>query len=352
MSGMQADAVFLLDKLAETHSLEKKEYRLLLEKAGREEAVYAARLADKARRRVYGTDIFIRGLIEVGNICRNNCYYCGIRASNPNCIRYTLTEAQIFSCCREGYALGFRTFVLQGGEGSLSAQRITHIVSELRRAFPDCAITLSLGEYEADEYEAFYRAGADRYLLRHETAEEAHYALLHPGEMSFRHRMQCLASLRRAGFAVGCGFMVGSPYQTLETIASDLAFIEAFSPEMCGIGPFLPQRDTPFRDFPAGSADLTCFLLSLIRLIKPTILLPATTALSSAEQDGMRRGILAGANVVMPNLSPFEVRGQYHIYDNKRSTGPESAQNLDVLKKSLATIGFSVVQSRGDIKTI
>ena len=349
---MRIEAVSLIDKLAQQHSLEKDEYLFLLKNAGREEQAHAARLADRIRREIYGTEVFIRGLIEVGNICRNDCYYCGIRASNGKCVRYTLSDDQILSCCMEGYGIGFRSFVLQGGEGTLSVERVERIVSGIRKGFPDCAITLSLGEYEHDEYETFYKAGADRYLLRHETADERHYNLLHPSKMSFEHRMKCIESLRSVGFAVGIGFMVGSPFQTYENIASDLKFIEKFSPEMCGIGPFIPQKDTPFGSFRAGSAELTCYLLSLIRLIKPNILLPATTALGSIEADGRLRGILAGANVVMPNLSPFEVRDKYNLYDNKLSTGSESAQNLEKLKKSFGTIGFTVAQSRGDIKNI
>lgn len=348
---MRADTVSLIDKLAREHRLKKKEYLALLENASVEEHVHAATLADKERRRIYGTEVFIRGLIEVGNICRNNCYYCGIRASNGKCVRYTLTDKQILACCREGHEIGFRSFVLQGGEGAFPVERVIRIVSEIRGEFPDCAITLSLGEYERDEYEKMFNAGANRYLLRHETADEKHYGLLHPGEMSYKHRVQCLESLREVGFTVGCGFMVGSPFQTLENISSDLKFIEEFSPEMCGIGPFIPQKDTPFGGFRAGSADLTCFLLSLIRLIKPNILLPATTALGSIEPDGRLKGILAGANVVMPNLSPVEVRSKYILYDNKLSTASESAQNLESLKRSLASIGFSVAESRGDIKT-
>lgn len=348
---MWADTVSLIDKLAREHRLKKKEYLALLENASVEEHVLAATLADKERRRIYGTEVFIRGLIEVGNICRNNCYYCGIRASNSKCVRYTLTDKQILACCREGHEIGFRSFVLQGGEGAFPVERVIRTVSEIRGEFPDCAITLSLGEYERDEYEKMFNAGANRYLLRHETADEKHYGLLHPGEMSYKHRVQCLESLREVGFTVGCGFMVGSPFQTLENISSDLKFIEEFSPEMCGIGPFIPQKDTPFGGFRAGSADLTCFLLSLIRLIKPNILLPATTALGSIEPDGRLKGILAGANVVMPNLSPVEVRSKYILYDNKLSTGSESAQNLEALKRSLASIGFSVAESRGDIKT-
>ncbi len=349
---MKTEIVSLIDKLAQTHRLSEKEYLFLLENASENEHAYAAKLADELRREIYGTDVFIRGLIEIGNICKNDCYYCGIRASNSKCIRYALTDEQILSCCKEGYELGFRSFVLQGGEGALPIERIIGIISEIRRRFRECAITLSLGEYEQAEYEKMFDAGADRYLLRHETASEKHYNLLHPIKMSYSHRIKCLEALRTVGFAVGCGFMVGSPYQTLENIASDLKFIEEFSPEMCGIGPFIPQKDTPFGAFHAGSALLTYFLLSLIRLIKPNILLPATTALGTIEADGRLRGILAGANVVMPNLSPLEARSKYNLYDNKLSTGSESAQNLEELKRSLSAIGFSVAASRGDMKNI
>lgn len=240
--------------------------------------------------------------------------------------------------------------MLQGGEGALSIERILGLVRAIKSEFPDCAVTLSLGEYEKEDYRRMYAAGADRYLLRHETADEEHYKLLHPAEMSFSRRMQCLRDLKSIGFQTGCGFMVGSPYQKARHIAEDLKFIEEFRPDMCGIGPFIPQKDTPFKDMPAGRVDLTVYLLSLIRLIQPNILLPATTALGSIQEGGREKGIMAGANVVMPNLSPLDVRGKYAIYDNKLAEGAESAQSLETLKERIKAIGYRVVCARGDIK--
>ena len=260
-----------------------------------------------------------------------------------------MTDEQILSCCAEGYALGFRTFVLQGGEGVFPVDRICRVVSAIRQEYPDCAITLSLGEYGTGDYQRMFDAGANRYLLRHETADKSHYERLHPAGMSFDNRMRCLADLKAIGFQVGCGFMVGSPFQATATLAKDLKFIETFQPDMCGIGPFIPQKDTPFHAYPPGTAAQTIYLLSLIRLIRPDILLPATTALGTIAPDGREKGILAGANVVMPNLSPLNVRAKYALYDNKISTGDESAQSKRSLEKRMAAIGFQIVTARGDI---
>lgn len=338
----------LIEKLERTHSLTVEEYGLLLEHRSDETAAILAEKADAVRRTIYGSAVFIRGLIEVSNICRNDCLYCGIRRSNKSCDRYRLTKEQILECAEEGYGLGFRTFVLQGGEGIFSAEHTANIVRELKKRWPDCAVTLSLGEYSREEYQRMREAGADRYLLRHETADKAHYDRLHPAEMSFDNRMRCLRDLHELGFQVGCGFMVGSPYQTLRNLALDLKFVEEFSPEMCGIGPFIPQKDTPFGSCPAGTADMTIYLLSIIRLIKPNILLPATTALGTITKDGRERGIKAGANVVMPNLSPLSERKKYALYDNKIATGDESAQAVEHLRQSMAKIGYEVVTARGD----
>ncbi len=339
----------LIDKLAREHSLTSDEYGALIESAAPSLADYAAAAADKLRRKYYGTDVYIRGLIEVGNICRNDCLYCGIRASNKHCDRYILNEEQIAECCREGYRLGFRTFVLQGGEGAVPIDTVCSVVSEIRKNYPDCAITLSLGEYSRDDYKKMFDSGADRYLLRHETADKDHYKKLHPSSMSFENRRRCLYDLRDIGFQVGCGFMVGSPFQTVETLVKDLKFIEEFKPDMCGIGPFIPHKDTPFYGYPPGSASLTVFLLSLIRLIKPNILLPATTALGSIDENGRERGIKAGANVVMPNLSPISVRKKYELYNGKLCTGEEAAQCIGCLSARVASVGYKIVTARGDI---
>lgn len=340
----------LIDRLAAERRLTLEEYETLIAGQSGEAARYAAGLADRTRRAVYGVDVYIRGLIEVGNVCRNDCFYCGIRRSNASCDRYALDEETILACCAEGYELGFRTFVLQGGEGAMPVGRVCRVVSRIRAAYPDCAITLSLGEYPADDYRRMYEAGANRYLLRHETADQTHYEKLHPHEMSFENRMRCLRALKAIGFQTGCGFMVGSPCQTARTLAKDLKFIEAFQPDMCGVGPFIPHHATPFRDFPAGSAEQTLYLLSLIRLIRPNILLPATTALGTVSPDGRERAVRAGANVIMPNLSPCAERSKYSLYDNKLATGRESAQNLALLKESMRAIGYRVVTARGDVK--
>lgn len=341
----------LINKLEKNHSLSIEEYRLLIDNRNDEYAKLLAEKAVKIRKEIYQNDIYIRGLIEISNICKNDCLYCGIRGSNRYCERFRLSEEQILSCCENGYSLGFRTFVLQGGEDMyFSDDVICCIVFKIKEKFPDCAITLSLGERGFESYKRLYEAGADRYLLRHETADKAHYEKLHPNDMSFEYRMECLNNLKKIGFQTGCGFMVGSPYQTTEHIAKDLKFIEEFKPQMCGIGPFIPHKDTVFCDKPAGTLELTCYLLSIIRLISPSILLPATTALGSIDPIGREKGILAGANVVMPNLSPLDTREKYSLYNNKLSTGAESAQGKAELEEKMKAIGYRIVTDRGDYK--
>ncbi|MBE6679007.1 MAG: [FeFe] hydrogenase H-cluster radical SAM maturase HydE [Ruminococcaceae bacterium] len=341
----------LIDKLAKKHSLCRSEYLEIIKNATCADAAYLAALARAEKEKHYGKEVFIRGLIEVSNICKNDCYYCGIRKSNQNCERYRLAEEEILECCNAGYELGFRTFVLQGGEDAyFTDERLCSIVSKIKEAHSDCAVTLSLGERTFESYKRLYDAGADRYLLRHETATKTHYEKLHPENLSWDKRMECLENLRKIGYQVGCGFMVGSPYQSVEMLADELVFIEKFKPDMCGIGPFIPHKDTEFSGFCAGSATLTCMLLSMIRLIHPTVLLPATTALGTVSDDGRERGILSGANVVMPNLSPVSVRKKYMLYDNKLSSGAESAEELDKLKQKLAAIGCTVTANRGDVK--
>ena len=342
----------LIDKLETEHTLTLSQYEQLITNKTEKIINYAKTKADGVRREVYGNDVYIRGLIEVGNYCRNDCFYCGIRKSNQKCERYLLSKDEILMCCKEGYSLGFRTFVLQGGEGVLKVDFICDTVKEIKQKYPDCAVTLSLGEYSFDEYKKMREAGADRYLLRHETADSEHYSKLHPKEMLYENRMRCLKDLKSLGFQVGCGFMVGSPYQTAKTLAKDLKFIEEFSPEMCGIGPFITHKDTPFSTHPSGTLDDTLFLLALVRLIKPNVLLPSTTALGTIDENGREKGILAGANVVMPNLSPISVRKKYALYDGKICSDAESAQNKADLEKRMQNIGFKIVTARGDIKNI
>lgn len=338
-----------IDRLEAEGGLPEAEYARLIEERTEEARSYLAQKAVAVRRRWYGDAVYIRGLIEISSFCKNNCLYCGIRRGNENASRYRLTKEEILFCAAEGRRLGFGTFVLQGGEDPFFTDEVLgDIVSALKSAHPDCAVTLSMGERSRESYARLKAAGADRYLLRHETADEAHYALLHPPEMSFSNRMRCLYDLREAGYQVGCGMMVGSPYQTNRHLARDLKFIETFRPEMCGIGPFLPHHDTPFRKEAAGSLELTLFLLSAIRLIHPRVLLPATTALGTADPRGRELGILAGANVVMPNLSPVSVRKRYELYDGKICTGEESAECVRCLSARMASVGYRVAIGRGD----
>ena len=340
----------LIDFLSKNHYLSEDEYLFLIKNRNEEIAEYLREKADKARREIYSNKIFIRGLIEISNICKNDCYYCGIRSSNKNCDRYKLSEEEILACCENGYKSGFRTFVLQGGEGVFSADAISDMVKKIKQKYPDCAVTLSLGEYQKSDYSKMKTAGADRYLLRHETIDKSHYEKLHPQNMSYDNRMRCLRDLKDLGFQVGSGFLVGSPYGSEEIIAKEFKFIEEFSPDMCGIGPFIPQKDTPFKNEKSGTAEETIFYLSIIRLIKPNILLPATTALGTIKDGGREAGILAGANVLMPNLSPKSTREKYALYDNKLSTGVESAEQLEKLKEQIKNIGYEIVCDRGDIK--
>ena len=341
----------LIDKLALTHSLKLEEYKILIENQTPENAEYLTKKAVEQRQKIYGNKVFIRGLIEISNICKNNCLYCGIRCGNTDCTRYRLSENDIYTSCDEGYSLGFRTFVLQGGEDlHFTDEKLCTIIKNIKEKYPDCAITLSLGERSKSSYEKLFNAGADRYLLRHETANRDHYNKLHPENMSFDSRMKCLENLKEIGFQVGCGFMVGSPFQSTQNLAQDLKFIEEFKPQMCGIGPFIAHHNTPFADYKSGTLETTLYLLSIIRLIDPNILLPATTALGTIHQSGREMGILAGANVVMPNLSPLSVRKKYELYDNKICTGDESAQSINDLKSRMKNIGYEIVTDRGDYK--
>ncbi len=347
---MTTDVEKVINKLFKEHSLSVDEYEYLLKNLNSEISEALQTEAVRLRKQIYGNKIYIRGLIEISNYCKNDCLYCGIRKSNKLCDRYRLTEEEILSCCSKGYKLGFRTFVLQSGEDAfLTDDFMCSLIKKIKKNHPDCAVTLSLGERSRASYQKLFDAGADRYLLRHETADNEHYSKLHPEKMKLQTRIECLESLKEAGFQVGCGMMVGSPFQSERTLAKDLKFIETFQPDMCGIGPFISHKDTPFRNENNGDVELTCFLLSLIRIIKPDILLPSTTALGSIDENGREKGILASANVVMPNLSPVVVRDKYCLYDNKLSAGAEDAEHLNELKKRIKNIGYEIVCDRGDI---
>lgn len=341
----------LIDKLYSNNALSKEELIVLISKFDKDDSEYLASKAKSTAQKFYENKVFVRGLIEFSNFCKNDCYYCGIRKSNLNANRYRLSKEDILSCCKQGYELGFRTFVLQGGEDLwYSDEKLVDIISSIREAYKDCAITLSLGEKSHEQYEKYHNAGADRYLLRHETADEEHFRKLHPKELSGKMRKDCLYDLKSIGYQVGAGFMVGSPFQTIENLVDDLLFIKDLQPEMIGIGPFISHRETPFANFRDGSLDLTLFMLGLLRLMMPNALIPATTALSTIHPKGRELGILYGANVVMPNLSPVGVRKKYLLYDNKISTGEEAAEGRSCLENSMKKIGYEIVVDRGDMQ--
>lgn len=338
----------LVDTLRTTHHLESGGYKALLS-CDDEQSLYLHHQAQEVAVTRFGHGIFVRGLIELTNVCRNDCLYCGIRRSNSEIKRYTLTKEQVLQSCKQGYEMGFRTFVLQGGElPREKASWIASIISEIRARWTDCAITLSLGEWPLEDIKLFKQAGADRYLLRHETHNPHHYAMLHPSEMSIKTRLQCLDDLKAAGFQVGTGIMVGSPGQTLEHIVEDIEFIEQFQPHMIGLGPFVPQHSTPLANYSHGNTQLTTRLYSIFRLMFPDALIPSTTALNSIHPEGRLLGIKAGANVVMPNLSPIDYREQYSLYDGKAFTKTEAVEGIAQLKTQLATIGYHIDWSRGD----
>lgn len=316
-----------------------------------EDEQYLFSKADSRKREIYQDKIFIRGLIELSNYCKNNCLYCGIRAANKNISRYRLTKEQVLGCAVNGYELGFRTFVLQGGEDTAYSDKdICDMVRSIKELFPDCAVTLSIGEKSYESYKAYREAGADRYLLRHETANKEHYKQLHPEAMSFENRLRCLQDLKALGYQVGSGFMVGSPYQTPQDLITDLRFLQELQPDMIGIGPFIPHHQTPFAKEKQGELHLTLRMLSILRLMFPKALLPSTTALGSIDPDGRIMGLQCGANVVMPNLSPLDVRELYKIYDNKAYINAEAAEGLSLLKAQASSIGCQIVIDRGDAK--
>lgn len=348
------DSYDLIEKLNKNHCLEKNEWIYLIEElknspSNSDLAKYLFSLSQKKQKHYYGNKIFIRGLIEISNICKNDCFYCGIRASNKNVERYRIMPNDILQCAKKGYELGFRTIVLQGGEDNyFNDDVMCNIISNIKEKHKDIAITLSLGERSFESYKNMFDAGADRYLLRHETANDFHYAKLHPQNMLLSNRKECLYNLKSIGYQTGSGFMVNSPYQNTENLAEDMIFLKELNPEMVGIGPFIPHKDTPFRDFAKGSCELTLFFIALIRLMLPKALIPATTALGTIDENGREKGILAGANVIMPNLSPENVKDKYTLYNNKLYTGAENAYHLELLKNKINNIGYEIVIDKGD----
>lgn len=343
----------LIDKLHKTRELEPEEFKKLLENRCSELMEYLFEKAREVQIENYENAVYIRGLIEFTNYCKNDCYYCGIRKSNSKAERYRLTKEKILQCCDVGYKLGFRTYVLQGGEDEYyTDEKMIDIIHSIKKNHPDCAVTLSIGEKSYETYKAFFEAGADRYLLRHETANEEHYGRLHPNKMLLKNRKQCLYDLKKIGYQVGCGFMVGSPFQSTDCLVEDLVFIKELNPHMVGIGPFIPHHETPFAKKKAGELELVLFLMAIIRLMLPPVLLPATTALGTIHPRGRELGILSGGNVVMPNLSPTDVREKYLLYDNKICTGDEAAECRYCMQERIERIGYKIAVTRGDHKSI
>ena len=339
----------LIEKLKNDYSLSFEEWEQLLSTYTKEDYTYAINLAREIAVDVFGKKIYFRGIIEFSNFCKCDCYYCGIRKSNKCAQRYRLELEDILECCKEGYENGFRTFVLQGGEdGWFSDERMCEIVKTIKDEYPDCAVTLSLGERSFDSYKLLKEAGADRYLLRHETADETHYSELHPKTQTLQNRLQCLKDLKTLGYQTGCGIMVGTPGQTAKVLATDMKFMEEFQPEMIGVGPFLPHKDTPFKNAEKGSVELTLLILALCRIMLPKVLLPATTALGTLEADGRKQGVLAGCNVIMPNLSPISVRKKYMLYDEKAGTDITAKEGIALLSQQMEEIGYEAVVGRGD----
>lgn len=309
--------------------------------------------ATEKRQAAYSNKVFIRGLIELSSYCKQDCYYCGLRRSNPEAKRYRLSAEVVLDQAKRGYDLGVRTFVLQGGEDPhFTDERLIPLVQRLKQLYPDVAITLSLGERPKESYQKLWDAGADRYLLRHETADEEHYQILHPKPMQFSSRRKALLDLKEIGFQTGAGMMVGSPGQTMDTLAKDLLFLQELKPQMVGIGPFIHAGDTPFANEPDGDVSLTLYLLQLVRLLLPNALIPATTALATKDEAARMEALITSANVVMPNLTPAEKRADYAIYENKRAFALEAIEGLDQLRQLLEDNQLSLDLSRGDYKEL
>ncbi len=343
----------LVDKLKKEQCLKKDEWIKLIKNQDKQMLDYIISCAKEQSAKVYGNKVYIRALIEMSNYCKNNCFYCGIRKSNKNANRYRLDENEIINCCEEAYKQGFRTFVLQSGEDEyFTDDYLCELIRKIKDKYPDCALTLSLGEKSKTSYESYFKMGADRYLLRHESANCAHYKKLHPPNMKLANRIDCLNNLKEIGFQTGCGFMVGSPFQTTENLAEDMMFISEFKPHMVGIGPFIPHKDTPFRAYEAGSARLTLLMLALVRLAVPNALIPATTALRSIEPKAYVKGVLAGANVVMLNFSPEDAKSKYSLYDNKICSNSNSLVELEILKEDLKEVGYEVSVDIGNCRIV
>jgi biotin synthase len=346
----QANVIInMIDHLAQTHHLSEQDALYLLDHLSMKEFAYLMEKSRLLTDQIYGKEVFFRGLIELTNVCSMGCYYCGLQCTNQQVQRYRMSAQEVLATVETGYQLGFKSFVWQGGEDSaLSDEWLCDLIRQFKFNYPDCVVTLSIGERSRASYQALYDAGLDRYLLRHEAANKALYQRLHPEWMSYDHRMQCLSDLKEIGYWVGCGFLVNPPTQTNEDLVADLMFIQEFKPHMCGIGPFIPHPDTPFKNDIAGNGDQTAVMVALVRLLNPEVLLPATTALATVDPKGRLKGLNAGGNVVMPNLTPADVRKFYEIYAQKKNWGDEAAENVKRAKQDIENLGYQPALTKGD----
>lgn len=341
----------LLDKLKNERKLQKEEFLYILDNINIDSFVYLKKLSRAVTDTTYGKSVYLRGLIEISNYCSRSCNYCGIRRENDQVNRYRLTKEEILNSCKIGYDLGFKTFVMQGGEDNYFTKEVlSDIISTIKEHYPDVAVTLSIGERSFEDYQAFYDAGADRFLLRHEAYSKRLYEHLHPSSMSYHNRIECVKNLKEIGFQAGIGMMVGSPSQTNEDLAEDLIFMQELLPAMCGIGPYISHPNTPFKNEETGNPKHTLVMVALARLILPKALLPATTALATLDKEIRLEALRLGANVVMPNLTPLEPRKSYEIYQGKKISGSEAAEEMKNIIEEIENIGLKVDHVRGDTK--
>lgn len=337
----------IINKLYTQKSASREELIFLLNNLNEAYTKYLLKKSNDVRKQNYGDVVYLRGIIEFTNHCKRNCLYCGIRRDNKSTDRYRLTKEEILECATLGNKLGYKTFVLQGGEDPyFTDEKMIDIIKLLKERFPQNAITLSLGERSYESYKSMYEAGADRYLLRHETASKELYEALHP-DGNFENRIKCLKDLKEIGYQVGAGFLVGLPDSNVYDMVENLLFIKELEPAMCGIGPFIPQKDTSLSKEKQGTVEETIIYLALIRLLVPDILLPSTTALGTIDPLGREKGLKAGANVVMPNLSPVSVREKYALYDGKICTGDEAAECRNCIERKIVNAGFRVEITAG-----
>ena len=333
----------IIQKAKETHELSRDEIIALLKDDSINEELFKA--ADEVRKKYLGDEVHLRGLIEFTNICKRNCMYCGLRRDNKSLNRYRLSHEEIIDFAKKAVSYGYKTLVLQGGEDDYyTVERLVPIVKDLKAL--GVALTLSIGERPFEEYEALKKAGADRFLLRIETTDKELYEKLDPG-MSHENRIQCLKNLRKLGYEVGSGCLVGLPGQKIESLADDILFFKELDVDMNGIGPFIPNEDTPLKDAEGGQFELALKVMAIVRLLLPDINIPATTAMETLNKQGRVIALQCGANVVMPNVTEGEYRKLYALYPGKICTGDTPAHCRGCISGKIRGIGRIVSDGPG-----